>query len=248
MDRIKKATGIVIKYYPFKETSRIATILTKESGKIRAVAKGYHRKKSNFGSTLEPLTCINFVFYENPKKDYFLISQADIIKRYENIRNNYEKLICGSIILDMTDKALHLGQGGFYDITNNTILSLEKYNNLFGICVGYQIKLLSLCGFAPKLKNCIRCGKTTEVKAGFSPAGGGTVCENCLSYFKDIIYVPVGAFALLNSLLRMDYQQIQRIKVHWTLQRFALNIIERFWLFHFENLPKMWNETVKIIS
>jgi DNA repair protein RecO (recombination protein O) len=249
MDRIKKTAGIVIKYFPFMETSRIATILTCGFGKIRCVAKGYHRKKSGFENTFDPITNIKFVFYENIKKDYFLVSQADIIERYENIRQDYEKLLCAYFILETVDRALHPSQGQteIYHKTIEAISSIEKSDNFFGIVFGHQVKILSLCGFTPKLKNCVKCAVAVTENIRFSSLGGGVVCRNCSTYFPDTKSIPRGVVTFLSSLLEMDYHTIQRIKICKDLQFFTTDIIEKFWLSHFGTLPLSLGETLKAV-
>ena len=51
--------GVVLRTAKLGEADRILTLLTRDHGKVRAVAKGVRRTKSRFGGRLEPLSLIH---------------------------------------------------------------------------------------------------------------------------------------------------------------------------------------------
>src|SRR6185436_14793692 len=52
----EKAVGLVVRTWDWSETSRIAVLWTREFGKVRVLAKGGRRLKSNFESGLDLLS------------------------------------------------------------------------------------------------------------------------------------------------------------------------------------------------
>ena len=48
--------GVVLRTQKLGEADRIITLLTRQNGRVRAVAKGVRRTKSRFGGRLEPFT------------------------------------------------------------------------------------------------------------------------------------------------------------------------------------------------
>ena len=58
----EKARALVLKTTDWSETSRIATLWTREFGKVRVLAKGGRRLKSSFESGLDLLTVCSIVF------------------------------------------------------------------------------------------------------------------------------------------------------------------------------------------
>ena len=48
--------GIVLRTHKLGEADRIVTLITQDSGKVRAVAKGVRKTSSRFGSRLEPMS------------------------------------------------------------------------------------------------------------------------------------------------------------------------------------------------
>ena len=56
--------AIVLRTHKLGEADRIITLLTRRTGRVRAVAKGVRRTKSKFGARLEPGTHVDLQLYE----------------------------------------------------------------------------------------------------------------------------------------------------------------------------------------
>jgi DNA repair protein RecO (recombination protein O) len=56
--------GVVLRTHKLGEADRIVTLLTKDRGKVRAVAKGVRKTKSRFGGRLEPVSHVRLLVYE----------------------------------------------------------------------------------------------------------------------------------------------------------------------------------------
>ena len=67
--------GIILRTHKLGEVDRILTILTKEHGQIRAVAKGVRKTSSRFGARLEPFMVADLQLYEGKNLD--TVSQAE---------------------------------------------------------------------------------------------------------------------------------------------------------------------------
>src|SRR5436190_19534454 len=55
--------GIVLRTQKLGEADRIITLLTRQHGKVRAVARGVRRTKSKFGARLEPFSHVDVQFF-----------------------------------------------------------------------------------------------------------------------------------------------------------------------------------------
>ena len=56
--------GVVLRTAKLGEADRILTLLTRDHGKVRAVAKGVRRTKSRFGGRLEPFMRVALLIAE----------------------------------------------------------------------------------------------------------------------------------------------------------------------------------------
>ena len=72
----EKATALVLRTTDWSETSRIATLWTREFGRVRALAKGGRRLKSNFETALDLLTLCSIVFLRKSSGSLDLLTEA----------------------------------------------------------------------------------------------------------------------------------------------------------------------------
>ena len=60
-------TAIVLRTQKLGEADRIVTLLTRQHGQVRAVAKGVRRTRSRFGARLEPFMLVDVQLYEGAR-------------------------------------------------------------------------------------------------------------------------------------------------------------------------------------
>src|ERR1041385_3180246 len=88
--RLVTTDAIVLRSYNLAESDRIVVCLTRDSGLVRAVAKGARRMKSRFGAALEPFTLIKLSFHERENRDLVTMSAAEILKSHFNLSSNFD--------------------------------------------------------------------------------------------------------------------------------------------------------------
>src|SRR5207244_3315303 len=72
----------------WSETSRIATLWTRELGKVRVLAKGGRRLKSNFESALDLLTLCSIVLLRKSPGSLDLLTEAQVVRRFPRLRQD----------------------------------------------------------------------------------------------------------------------------------------------------------------
>jgi DNA repair protein RecO (recombination protein O) len=72
--------GIVLRTQKLGEADRIITVLTRRTGRIRAVAKGVRKTRSRFGARLEPFTHVDLQLHTGRTLD--VVTQAETIRPY----------------------------------------------------------------------------------------------------------------------------------------------------------------------
>src|ERR1700745_2985716 len=91
----EKATALVVRTTDWSETSRIATLWTREFGKVRVLAKGGRRLKSNFESALDLLTLCSIVLLRKSSGSLDLLTEAVVIQRFPRLRTDLGALYAG---------------------------------------------------------------------------------------------------------------------------------------------------------
>ena len=91
--------GVVLRTQKLGEADRIITLLTRQNGRVRAVAKGVRRTKSRFGARLEPFTHVDVLIH--PGRSLDVITQAEVIRAYgKPLATDYPRYTAGTAMLE----------------------------------------------------------------------------------------------------------------------------------------------------
>jgi len=153
---IRTTEAVVLKAQAFRNTSLIATVYTRDFGKVQGIAKGIRvrcaRKDSKFYCFLEPLTLNKIVYYQKSRSGLHLLTQSDLLNQFQPIKQDLDKLSIASFMLELVDKGTQL------EDVNKDIFDL-LVNSLTQLCGGesdssrilsfFQAQFLKLSGLMP---------------------------------------------------------------------------------------------------
>src|SRR3954447_18350436 len=97
----EKALALVVRGTDWSETSRIATLFTREFGKVRALAKGGRRLKSNFDSAFDLLSVCRVVFLRKAHSGLDLLTEAQLAERFPVLRQDLSALYAGYYVAEL---------------------------------------------------------------------------------------------------------------------------------------------------
>jgi DNA repair protein RecO (recombination protein O) len=173
--------AIVLRTQKLGEADRIITLLTREHGRVRGVAKGVRRTKSKFGARLEPGSHIDIQLYTG--RTFDTVTQVESIFNYgEALTDDYARWTIAGAILEAAERfTSHEHEPALQEFKLVTgamkALAEDKYEPSM-ILDAYLLRSLAVGGYAPSLINCSRCEKPGPHRY-FSLVGGGSVCADC---------------------------------------------------------------------
>ncbi|GAA2528557.1 DNA repair protein RecO [Rarobacter incanus] len=200
----------MLRTHKLGESDRIITLLTRDHGKVRAVAKGVRRTASRYGARLEPFMHADVQFFIGRALD--TVTQVETLDAFAGpISRDYEKFTAGTVILEAADKIVVAEREAArpqYWLVVGALKSLATGTHApRSILDSYLLRALAVAGYAPTFDRCAKCGSAGPL-TGFSPAWGGAVCAKCR---------PSGSaapgreeFALLAALLTGEWDTIDR--------------------------------------
>src|SRR6266850_7936061 len=97
----EKAQALVLRTTDWSESSRIATLWTREFGKVRVLAKGGRRLKSNFETALDLLTVCSIVFLRKSSGSLDLLTEAQVLQRFPRLRADLPALYAGYYLAEL---------------------------------------------------------------------------------------------------------------------------------------------------
>lgn len=175
---IIKTKGIVIAENNMGDFDKMLTILT-PNGKISCSAKGARRPKSQLMAGSQFLCFGEYMLYQGTST--YSLNSCETIELFYNVRIDLDKLEyvanITKIINDITDenqntyKILQLYLNTLY-VISTTDMDLEFVVSIF------KLRLMSLLGFTPIIKNCTECNKEENLSY-FSFKDNGFKCNSC---------------------------------------------------------------------
>jgi DNA repair protein RecO (recombination protein O) len=173
--------AIVLRTQKLGEADRIITLLTREHGRVRGVAKGVRRTKSKFGARLEPGSHIDIQLYTG--RTFDTVTQVESIFNYgEALTDDYSRWTIAGAILEAAERfTSHEHEPALQEFKLVTgamkALADNKYEASM-ILDAYLLRSLAVGGYAPSLVNCSKCDAPGPHRY-FSLVGGGSVCADC---------------------------------------------------------------------
>ena len=179
--KLYRDEAIILRTQKLGEADRIITLLTKDHGRIRGVAKGVRRTMSKFGARLEPGSHVDIQMHSGKTLD--TITQVEAIMNYgEALTQDYQRWTIAHTILETAERFTQQEQepapqefqlvvGGMKALADN------RYDSSL-VLDAFLLRSLSIGGYEPSMTACSRCEKAGPHRY-FSLVGGGSVCMDC---------------------------------------------------------------------
>ena len=137
--------AIVLKSFPYGDTSLIARCFSKEQGKISLIIKGARNKKSNRASYFQPLSYVDLIYNYSSKRELQILSKVNFIEYWSNILNDLRSISLTMAIIDLTDKTITINNLMMRD--GNLAIN-KNYSYAIIICLIFSVNSLAILGFS----------------------------------------------------------------------------------------------------
>lgn len=168
--------GVVLRTWKLGEADRIVVILTRDHGKVRAVAKGVRRTRSRFGARLEPTAHVALQLYAG-RGELDTVTQAESIDQFRAVREDLDRLTRAVSLLEAVDQLAmdREPNPALYRMLLGALRTLEAGDAPL-VVPAFFLKVLSLEGFRPVVEACAECGAEEDLVA-FDLEAGGLLCR-----------------------------------------------------------------------
>ncbi|RRQ25814.1 DNA repair protein RecO [Rhodococcus sp. Eu-32] len=179
--RLYRDNAVVLRQHKLGEADRIVTLLTRDNGIVRAVAKGVRRTKSKFGARLEPFAHIDVLLH--PGRNLDIITQVHTVNAFGgDIVTDYGCYTTGCAILETAERLAgeeHAPAKRLHQLTVGALRALaDRTRPPELILDAFLLRAMGFAGWAPSLTECARCAAPGPHRA-FHVAAGGSVCVHC---------------------------------------------------------------------
>ncbi|MCU0913526.1 MAG: DNA repair protein RecO [Planctomycetes bacterium] len=231
MGVLTKDRAICLRAVDYSETSQVVTLFARQSGKVRAIAKGSKRPKSAFDGPLEPLSFGEIVFSGVHKDTLATLTEFQSQPVRGEVRRNLAALqnaLLAAELLDLLTEEYD-PHPALFDHVLEFLQDIEEgragpdRRGLLVRLILFQFALLHEVGLRPTLNACVNCRRPVAVDrraSYFSSTANGLVCRDCEMNFPDKIRLsPKAAHCLvdLGRIAQADQatlDEIEQVLIH----------------------------------
>lgn len=182
MSEILKTEAVVLSKMNYGDSSCIASLFSEDLGKISVIVKGARSPKSKFGRTVDPLNYLSVVLYKKESREIQLLSGADIIDHFTEMKNDLNKLKYAYAVAELVKNLLAEHEvnkkifKGIIKILSRLNSGEEKPEITFG---RFFIFFLKETGYEIQIDSCAICGRRNFVSDLYYNFDKGLICSEC---------------------------------------------------------------------
>lgn len=202
--------GIVLREVNYKESDKILTVLTRDAGKLTISARGCQRKNSPVAAVSQLLCYSEFTLYEY--RGRWSVREGEVLREFRWVRSDLDKLSLGAWFAELTEAltAEELPAPDILSLLLNALYALEELDRPLALVKGaFELKLMALAGYEPRLDSCAVCGSEPE-EPRFHLNQGVLHCPGCRSALGAGISLPLdaGSLAAMRHVLYGDSRKL----------------------------------------
>lgn len=230
-----RTEGIVLNETRYRDTSKILNIYTKKLGKISVMARGAYNPKSK----LIPYTqAFAYNEYDLQRgRNFFYIRDASVVDSFYNIREDIERMVYGSYILELINKSTPEEEKNevLFLLLEKALQVLSQLEEGFlKFIIAFELKFISFLGYRPYVERCVNCGNDKFTYLKFSILKGGVICHDCFVSDNRARPIDKSMYEGILKLLYAPLDNLDEINIeHDTLRRIQ-NILEDYILFNID--------------
>ncbi|WP_280414487.1 DNA repair protein RecO [Nocardia carnea] len=173
--------AVVLRQHKLGEADRIVTLLTRQHGVVRAVAKGVRRTKSKFGARLEPFAYVDIQLY--PGRTLDTVTQVHTVEAFATaIVADYGRYTTACAVLETAERLAGEERAPvprLHTLTAGALRAIAAGDRPHELVLdAFLLRAMDYAGWAPAIDECARCATPGPHRA-FHIGAGGAVCVHC---------------------------------------------------------------------
>jgi len=179
---VHESEAIVLRHYSLSDSDRIIVFVTRDYGKVRAVAQGVKKLKSRMAGSLEPLSHIRLEFFAREGRDLSQVRQAELIHSYLGKNPPLNRVYAYTYFAEIANELVQDNQPNeaLFRLFLASMQAGEQASVNSPLVRYYEIWSLKLSGLLPNYAYCSNCAKCVKDDGFFAWLESGQVrCQAC---------------------------------------------------------------------
>ncbi len=223
-----KVQGVVLKSMDLNDNDKIITLYTDKLGKVKAVAHGAKKQSSKLMASTQPFCFGEFLLYKG--KSLYTLKESSINESFQELLLDFDKIIYGSYFIELIDG---ISEDENKNVSLLALLLKTLYilkdtdTNLDLLKLTFNFKAISLSGYMPNVKTCVRCKKDLDC-GYFSIIQGGMICSKCFTPERDIYGINKETLTFLRILKNIKLEDLRDINYNKKTLLYVETIMDNY--------------------
>jgi DNA repair protein RecO (recombination protein O) len=177
-----RAEGFVLRSQPLGEADKIVTFLTREEGKLRALAKSARKSRRRFGSSLEPWSRVSVALFERESTDLARLDACDLLESAFRLQEDFDTACLLAYLSEVSDLFARDRQPEphYFRLLESLLRALREGLARPVARRYFEVWTLRLHGLLPELSRCEDCGAALGARGlVVDVVSGGAFCPRC---------------------------------------------------------------------
>jgi DNA repair protein RecO (recombination protein O) len=179
---LRETEAIVLRTYRLGEADKIASLFTRQLGRLRAVARGALRPKGRYGGTLEPLSYVRIQIFERENRDLLYLNSAELIESFFNMQADYRVQLAAQYLSEVGERLLPEREVNerTFRLFLAVLRALKTSGEVNRPLLYFDYWMVRLGGFLPEFSACASCGRALGEEGGYYARGSESLlCRDC---------------------------------------------------------------------
>jgi len=222
------SSAVVLRKWPFSESSLALRVLTPVQGTVSLLAKGVHKPKSGSLGVLDTWALVDLQFGGPPGAEMLTLYKAGLIDRLPGLASSPERLAAAGLLAEIAELAAPPGAPSeeVFAWFEGILRELAGDADPLTVLLGGILEGLALLGLSPILEK-----EDEEEARWFSPAAGGLLHSGASRPKEGAKKAGQAELAILRN---------PREPAVLAKQIAVLSMLGDFLGYHLERIPRAW--------
>jgi DNA repair protein RecO (recombination protein O) len=177
--------ALVLRRFDYSETSQIARLYTRASGRLSVIAKGIKRPNRDLQGPIDLLCLASVSYAARPDAELLVLRSYHVLTGFPGLRAELERMMAAFYLAELLCEGTrdHDPEARLFDLWGATFRALEVAapSECGAIVLRAEIGFLEVSGFLPPLEECGACRAAFGGSDGavLVPHRGGVFCTAC---------------------------------------------------------------------
>lgn len=168
--------AFIIAVKEYREADAIITVLSKQFGIMKCIARGIRKIKSKNAYGCQLFTLSRIQMHHQEMRDLQMLQSVEIIESYRMIREDLLRQSIAAYFCEVISASNF--ETNMFSMLKTCMDTLKETKHPFSILCAFQVMMNRLHGIEPFVDGCVVCNRMDHICA-VSTIRGGFVCEHC---------------------------------------------------------------------